>query len=87
MERYPAFASNGATYLHDPLAAAVAVRPDLVRLRPLRVDVETEGQHAAGMTLAREPGEGAAANAGVALSVAVAEAEAFVLDRIAAVRP
>ena len=69
--------------LHDPLAAAVVVRPDLVELAALHVDVETEGQHAAGMTLCREPAPDAPANAHVALTVATAAAETFILDRIA----
>jgi purine nucleosidase len=83
LELYPRFASHGATYLHDPLAAAVIFRPDIVELTPLHVDVETEGQHAAGMTLAREPTANAPANAQMALSVAPDAAEEVVLERIA----
>ncbi len=83
VELYPRFARTGATYLHDPLAAAVVVRPDLVSLRSLHVDVETAGQHTIGMTLMREPVADVAANAAVALTVDSREAERFMLERIA----
>jgi purine nucleosidase len=81
---YPRFASHGATYLHDPLAAAAVARPDLVETASLHVDVEIEGQHAAGMTLCRTPGPDVPANAHVALTVAAAAAETVILDRITA---
>jgi purine nucleosidase len=84
IERYPRFAQRGGTFLHDPLAAAIAFRPDLVTLTDLHVDVETEGQHAAGMTLMREPTGDLAANARVALDVDGPAAEEFVVDRLAA---
>ncbi len=38
--------------LHDPLAVAVAIEPDLVELVPLHVDVETKGEITRGMTVA-----------------------------------
>lgn len=38
--------------LHDPLAVAVAVRPDLVRTRRLRVEVERAGTYTRGQTVA-----------------------------------
>jgi len=82
VERYPPFVCRGATYLHDPLAAALVVQPQLVELKSLHVDVETEGQHAVGMTLMREPDDDASSNVQVALSVADVEAEALILDRI-----
>lgn len=82
VERYPRFAQRGGTFLHDPLAAATVVRPGLVTLSELHVDVETEGQHAAGMTLMRQPTDQAPTNARVALDVDVAAAESFVVGRI-----
>lgn len=82
VEVYPPFAARGWTNLHDPLAAAVVVRPDLVAFRDLHVDVETEGRHSAGATLMRAPSEAAPANARVALAVDVAAAEAFMLARL-----
>ena len=39
-------------HLHDPLAAAVALDPDLVRYRPATVDVELTGTLTRGMTVA-----------------------------------
>ncbi len=41
---------NGG-YLHDPMAAAIAVAPDLVKTRTAHVDVETRGAFTRGMTV------------------------------------
>jgi purine nucleosidase len=81
--RYPRFGRLGYTFLHDPLAAAVAVRPDLVGLETVHVDVELAGRLTAGATLMRLPTDDAPANARVALDVDVARAEEFVIGRIA----
>jgi purine nucleosidase len=81
--RYPRFEQTGGTYLHDPLAAATIVRADLVELAELRVEVESEGRHAAGMTLMRQPTTEAPATARVALGVDAAAAEEFVVGRLA----
>jgi purine nucleosidase len=80
--RYPRFGRLGYTFLHDPLAAAVAVRPDLVGLETVHVDVELAGRLTAGATLMRLPTDDAPANARVALDVDVARAEEFVVGRI-----
>lgn len=80
---YPPFRSQGFTYLHDPLAVATILAPDLVTWRTLRVDVETGGRLTAGMTLMREPSEAAPANARVALSVDAARFEEWLLTRVA----
>ncbi len=45
-------AGEQATFMHDPLALAVAIWPDLVRTRSLRVDIETKGAFTRGMTVA-----------------------------------
>ncbi len=81
---YPPFRSQGFTYLHDPLAVATILAPDLVTWRTLRVDVETGGRMTAGMTLMREPSEATPANARVALSVDAARFEEWLLARVAA---
>ncbi|HEY3083761.1 MAG TPA: nucleoside hydrolase [Chloroflexota bacterium] len=81
--RYPRFKQTGGTPLHDPLAAATVVRSDLVGLSDLRVEVETEGHHAAGMTLMRRPTAEAPATARVALTVDAPAAEEFVVGRLA----
>jgi purine nucleosidase len=83
VELYPPFQARGFTYLHDPLAAAVTLRPDLVDIVPLHVDVETAGRLSSGMTLMRSPGPDVPTNAHVALKVDVDAAERFTLDRIA----
>jgi purine nucleosidase len=87
VELYPRFATHGSTFLHDPLAAAIIARPALVKLTPMRVDVETGGRFSAGLTLMGEPREEMPANAAVALDVDVEAAEAFIVERIAAVVP
>ncbi|MDW8231718.1 MAG: nucleoside hydrolase, partial [Roseiflexaceae bacterium] len=84
VERYPPFRSRGFTYLHDPLAVATILAPDLVVWRTLHVDVETGGRLTAGMTLMREPSESTPANARVALSVDAARFEEWFLTRVAA---
>jgi purine nucleosidase len=83
VETYPPFARRGWTHLHDPLAAATLVRPDLVDLEPLRVDVELTGEHSTGATLMRAPTADLPANAHVALAVQDAAAERFVVERVA----
>ena len=56
--------------MHDPLAAGVVLDPSLVRFERLHVEVECEGRHTSGMSLAdRRPGddsERAPANCAVA---------------------
>jgi purine nucleosidase len=42
VERYPRFARQGSTYLHDPLAAAIVIEPGLVEMTPLHVAVEAQ---------------------------------------------
>jgi inosine-uridine nucleoside N-ribohydrolase len=48
-EEHDGFAGS---YLHDPLAVAVAADPTLVETRAVHVDVETAGEHTIGMTIA-----------------------------------
>lgn len=83
IERYPRFAQQGYTFLHDPLAAALVVQPDLVGYETVHLDVELGGRLTAGATLMRAPDADNPANARVALSVDVARAEEFVIARIA----
>ncbi|MGQ9548640.1 MAG: nucleoside hydrolase [Roseiflexus sp.] len=81
---YPPFRARGFTYLHDPLAVATILAPDLVTWRALHVDVEMGGRLTAGMTLMREPSDTAPANARVALRVDAARFEEWFLSRVAA---
>lgn len=83
IRRYPRFERLGYTFLHDPLAAALLIEPDLVGYETLHVDVELGGRLTAGATLMRTPTDDAPANARVALTVDVERAEEFVIDRIA----
>jgi purine nucleosidase len=80
--RYPRFATNGATYLHDPLAAAIAIEPGLVETVPLHVAVETQGRLTSGMTVMRAPTERLPATAAVALTVDAGRAEEFIVERL-----
>jgi purine nucleosidase len=60
-------------HLHDPLAAAVALDPDLVRTRPATVDVELAGTLTRGMTVADWTGHwGREPNAQIGIDVAPA---------------
>ncbi len=83
VELYPPFQQRGYTFLHDPLAAATILLPDLVRTETLHLDVETAGHVTAGMTLVRAPADDAPPSAEVALEVDSARFEELVVDRLA----
>ena len=80
---YPFFAKRGWTFMHDPLAMAAVIRPELVSLVPLHVDVETDGRFAAGVTFMRSPDADWSENARVALEVDVKGFEHFLIERLA----
>ncbi|MFN8511894.1 MAG: nucleoside hydrolase [Chloroflexia bacterium] len=82
VERYPRFGQLGHTYLHDPLAVATVVRPDLVTWQEAHLSVELSGEQTTGMTLLRQPTADLPVNARVALDVDIARAEAFVAERL-----
>ena len=86
VELYPPFQARGWTNLHDPLAAASLVRPDLLGFESVHVDVELGGQHTTGATLMRQPSAEAPANAQVALTVRTEEFERFFVGRLAGVK-
>ena len=83
VELYPRFAETGATFLHDPLAAAAMVRPLLVDTAALHVGVETQGRLTTGATPMKLPTEEAPATAQVAVGLDPGEAEAFIMERLA----
>lgn len=83
VDLYPGFARRGWSHLHDPLAAATIVQPDLVETETLHLDVELGGEHTAGATLARIPTTDAPANVEVALGVSVERFEEFLIQRLA----
>jgi len=82
IERYPAYQRRGWSYLHDPLAAATVIQPELVTWQAVNAAVETGGQHTAGALLAQLPSASAPTTASVALRVSVAEAERFIVGRL-----
>jgi purine nucleosidase len=82
VELYPRFRDQGFTYLHDPLAMASLVWPELLEWHELHVDVELGGTHTAGATLFRKPTTGAAANVHVATRVDAAAFEQRLIDRL-----
>jgi len=63
----PGGRQSDGVFLHDPLALAVAIQPDLVRLEPAAVAVELMGQHTLGKTVADFQGQPANAQAAVAV--------------------
>jgi purine nucleosidase len=71
-------------HLHDPLAAAALIQPELLRFREAFVEVETIGEVTRGMTVAdlRESCEPPAPNCSFAEDVDVEAARALVLDRL-----
>jgi purine nucleosidase len=84
VERYPRFAANGATALHDPLAAAVIVYPSLVEFIDVNVAVETQGRLTTAATVFRAPSATYPRNARLAITVDAPRAETFIVDRIGA---
>lgn len=83
VELYPPFARRGWTHLHDPLAVASALQPDLVTTEAVHLDAETGGEHSAGATLVRAPSADAPANVAVALDVDVERFEELLPRRLA----
>lgn len=80
---YPPFEERGGqTFLHDPLAAAAIVQPDLLTWQELAVDIELAGRMTTGMTVACQPGPERPATARVAMEVDAVTAERFIVERI-----
>ena len=81
IDRYPGYRKRGWTYLHDPLAVATLIRPELVTWEPVAAAVETEGRYSAGKLLVARPSEDGMTS--VALAVEAARAESFIVERLA----
>jgi purine nucleosidase len=79
---YPWFGRRGWTHLHDPLAVAAFLEPDLVSWQSVSVTGEMQGEHAGAMLTAL-PTEKRPANARVALDVDAERSERFMVDRLA----
>jgi purine nucleosidase len=82
VELYPPFHEQGFTYLHDPLAVASLVWPELLQWQELHVDVELGGTYTVGATLFRQPTTSAPANVHVATHVDAAAFEQRLIDRL-----
>ena len=81
---YPGFVARGGnTFLHDPLAAATLVRPEILRWTDLAVAVELTGTFSKAMTVGFPPTADRPATARVALDLDRAASEAFIAERIA----
>jgi purine nucleosidase len=83
ISRYHRFAARGWTYLHDPLAVAGLMRPELLEHERLHAVVETGGQFTAGKLLVALPTAAAPATAHIALGVDAPASEQFIVDRLA----
>ncbi len=82
--RYPPFTERGGkTFLHDPLAAASLVRPDLLSWKEVAIDVELTGTFTKAMTVARPPAKDHPATIRVALDLQREACESFIIERIA----
>jgi purine nucleosidase len=79
---YPPFVERGWTHLHDPLAVATLLDPTLVESQPVRIIVETQGEHTAGATLVSLPTAEAPATTRIALHVDAPAAERFIVERL-----
>jgi len=85
LDRYMTNCGRNFTYLHDPLALAVAIDPSLVRLVPMHVDVETRGEFTSGATVACLPSKSdprSEPNANVAVAVDVNRFLEFFFGRL-----
>lgn len=82
LARYPRFAKNGQTNLHDPLAVGVVIDPTLVQLQPVHIEVETTGRLTAGATLVRALRPDDTANIQIATAVDSARFETFFIERV-----
>jgi purine nucleosidase len=84
VELYPRFRDHGSTFVHDPLALASLIWPDLLTWQTLHVDVELEGAFATGMTLCREPRRDESGRIQVATGVNAETFERRFVERLSA---
>jgi inosine-uridine nucleoside N-ribohydrolase len=81
---YQERAGYAGCHLHDPLAAAALIRPELLSYREAFVQVECVGEITRGMTVAdlRDLADPPAPNCAFAADVDVEGARRLVLDRL-----
>jgi len=83
IERYARRYGVAACAMHDPLALAAAVRPELLQWEPCYVDVEVGGELSRGATIADSLGKlGKPANCQLAVGVDAPAFRAFLLERL-----
>jgi purine nucleosidase len=79
VRRYPRYRSRGWTYLHDPLAAAALLRPELLRWQPAACTVDVgEATHPGRLRAAPDPGS----LLQIALDVDAPAAERYIVARL-----
>ncbi len=79
IERYPRYIKQGWTNVHDPLAVASVIRPDVMNYQPVKIDVETNGRVGTGATFMQEAED---SNIRVAVSVDKAQFEELFMERL-----
>ncbi len=80
VEKYPRFAMQGYTHVHDPLAVAAVIDPSFVRKERVRIAVELAGAHTTGATVIKRD---AAGSIDLGIAVDVARFEAWLVERLA----
>jgi purine nucleosidase len=75
---------NGETHMHDPLTAALMLRPSLATWRELDVAIDVRSDIALGAMVIREPTTGSSATVRGATSVQADAARTFLLERLVA---
>lgn len=83
-DRYISIRGRDFTHLHDPLAVATVIDPDLVTAAPMHVAVELHGEYTTGATVVRPPAPERPANARVCLAVDAERAIDLFLQRLSA---
>lgn len=83
--RYLGYRERDWTHMHDPLAVAAVLRPDLLRTFPMHVHVETRGEYTRAATVAVLAGDAQphAPVIDVALEVDAPAFETWMLDTLA----
>jgi len=82
LRRYPFFAENGYTFMHDPLAIASLVEPSMLDWMDVHIDVVLEGQQYAGATLSKTGTGGSPLNVKAAVGVDSERFQYMLVERI-----
>lgn len=85
VDRYLRHRARDWTHMHDPLAVAALLRPDLVRTFPMHIHVETRGEYTRAATIAvlADGAQRESTAIDVALEVDAPAFEAWLLDTLA----